>query len=75
VALILNVHTGSVVFLDWGCRHGHKMPSHPDASVLVIVERPCAAHLKDGRPQLRYLDPFDSASPFTRDRSEESELS
>jgi hypothetical protein len=55
VTLILNVQAGSLVFLDCGCQ-GHRMPSRPDAPVLVIVERPCEAHLTDGRPQPRYLD-------------------
>ena len=67
MTLILNVQAGTLVFLDCGCQ-GRRMPSRPDAPVLVIVEGPCEAHLKDGRPQLRYLDPFESVSPFTRDR-------
>ena len=65
MALILNVQAGSMVFLDCGCS-GYRMPSRPEASVLVIVERPCELHAHEGRPQLRYLDQLASVSPFTQ---------
>ena len=62
---ILNVHAGSLVFLDCGC-HGYRMPSRPEQPVLVIVERPCEQHRTGGHLQLRYIEPLVSVSPFSR---------
>ena len=62
---ILNVHAGSLVFLDCGC-HGYRMPSQPERQVLVVVQQPCEQHLSDGSPRLRYIDPLVSVSPFSR---------
>jgi hypothetical protein len=54
---------GVIVFLDCGCL-GRRGVSPPDVAVLVMIERPCAAH--DGsEPQLRYLEQCELLSPFT----------
>ena len=66
--LILDVQAGSLVFLDCGCQ-GYRMPQPPERPVLVIVERPCESHVRDGSPQLRYLDPLESVTPFTQARN------
>jgi hypothetical protein len=67
MTLLVNVQPGSLVFLECGC-NGYRMRSLEEGPVLIIVERPCATHGPDGRPQLRYVDPFESASAFGRDR-------
>jgi hypothetical protein len=70
MTLILDVHAGSIVFLDCGCQ-GYRMPSRPDGEVLVIVEWPCEPHTPAGRPQFRYLDPLASVSPFVQALSDD----
>jgi len=61
---------GVVVFLDCGCL-GRRGISPPDASVLVIIERPCGEH-GGPEPQLRYLEEWELVSPFTRPATDDA---
>jgi hypothetical protein len=55
---------GVVVFLECVCL-GRRGISPPDAGVLVIIEKLCAAHA-GAEPQLRYLERWELVSPFTK---------
>ena len=70
MTLILDVQPGSIVYLDCGCL-GYRMRQPLEGPVLVIVERPCESHVRDGSPQLRYLNPLEGVTPFTQARDQE----
>ncbi len=61
---VSEVLPGVVVFLECGCL-GRRGITPPDAAVLVIIEKPCAAH-GGPEPQIQYLEQWEFVSPFTR---------
>jgi hypothetical protein len=55
---------GMLVFLDCGCG-GIVGIGPPDGLVLVVVQQPCRRHRKGGDEQARYLERWESVSPFS----------